>query len=151
MTLRTQLFVTTMLAMVGTAGLAAPAAAQATSEQTGHQQGAGDSMTQTGAQPDAPAQGLQDIIVTAQRQSATSQRAAIPLSVVEGGALRAAGITQVDRLNALAPALSIAPTNTGSAVFVRGVGNFTLAPSSDPAIAFNYDGVYVGRPTYTPS
>jgi iron complex outermembrane recepter protein len=30
---------------------------------------------------------------------------------------------------------------------MRGVGNFTLVANSDPAIAFNYDGVYVGRPT----
>ncbi|WP_374944599.1 TonB-dependent receptor plug domain-containing protein [Sphingomonas sp.] len=93
--------------------------------------------------------GLGDIIVTAQRQSENSQRAAVPLSVIEGGALLASGITQVDRLNSLAPALSIVPTNTGNAAFIRGVGNFTLAPNSDPAIAFNYDGVYVGRPTST--
>ena len=156
MRLRAHLFATTMLAIAGMAGFAAPATAQ-TSEQTGHSSAAGDSPTQNGpqgaatsnAQADTDSQGLRDVIVTAQRQSESSQRAAVPLSVVEGGALRAAGITQVDRLNALAPALSIAPTNTGSAVFVRGVGNFTLAPSSDPAIAFNYDGVYVGRPTAT--
>jgi iron complex outermembrane receptor protein len=93
--------------------------------------------------------GLGEIIVTAQRQSQNSQRAAVPLNVIQGAALLASGITQVDRLNSLAPALSIAPTNTGNLVFIRGVGNFTLAPNSDPAIAFNYDGIYVGRPTST--
>jgi iron complex outermembrane receptor protein len=93
--------------------------------------------------------GLGDIVVTAQRQSENSQRAAVPLNVIQGDALRSSGITQVDGLNKLAPALTIQPTNTGNLVFVRGVGNFTLAPNSDPAIAFNYDGVYVGRPTST--
>ena len=93
--------------------------------------------------------GLGDIIVTAQRQAESSQRAAVPLNVIGGAALLASGVTQVDRLNSLAPALSIASTNTGSAIFVRGVGNFTTAPNSDPAIAFNYDGVYIGRPTST--
>ena len=93
--------------------------------------------------------GLGDIVVTAQRQSENSQRAAIPLNVIQGAALLASGVTQVDRLNSLAPAVTIQPTNTGNLIFVRGVGNFTLAPNSDPAIAFNYDGVYVGRPTST--
>ena len=100
----------------------------------------------------APAKGpvrLGEIIVTAQRRSESAQRAAIPLSVVDGAALASAGITQADRLNELAPALSIEPSSTGDLIFIRGVGNFTVVATSDPAIAFNYDGVYVGRPTST--
>ena len=98
----------------------------------------------------APDQGgLGDIVVTAQRQSENSQRAAVPLNVLQGGALLASGITQSDRLQSLAPALSIEPTSTGNLIFVRGVGNFAVAPNSDPAVAFNYDGVYEGRPTST--
>ena len=54
-----------------------------------------------------------------------------------------------DRLQQLIPALTVEPTSTGNILFIRGVGNFTVVPSSDPAIAFNYDGVYVGRPTST--
>lgn len=96
-----------------------------------------------------PSEGLEEIIVTAQRQSESSQRAAVPLSVVDGAKLASAGITQVDRLNELAPALTVQPTSTGNLIFVRGVGNFTVVSTSDPAVAFNYDGVYVGRPTST--
>lgn len=113
--------------------------------------------TTTGAAPSeavsaavAPDQsGLGEIIVTAQRRQESSQRAAIPLNVLPGAALLASGVTQADRLNNLAPALSIEPTSTGNLIFIRGVGNFTVVPSSDPAVAFNYDGVYVGRPTST--
>ena len=32
-----------------------------------------------------------------------------------------------------------------TSAFIRGVGNFSAAVTSDPAVAFNYDGVYVGR------
>ena len=48
------------------------------------------------------------------------------------------------------PAL-VAANNGGAntAFFLRGVGNFTNNSYSDPAIAFNYDGVYVARPTNT--
>lgn len=92
---------------------------------------------------------LSDIVVTAQRRAENSQRAGIPLSVIDGAALASAGISQADRLNELAPALTIQPSSTGNLIFLRGVGNFTLVSTSDPAIAFNYDGVYIGRPTST--
>ncbi|HEY0747092.1 MAG TPA: TonB-dependent receptor [Steroidobacteraceae bacterium] len=92
---------------------------------------------------------LEEIIVTAQRKSESAQHAAIPLSIVDGAALTNAGVTQADRLNQLVPALSIEPSSTGNLIFIRGVGNFTLVATSDPAVAFNYDGVYVGRPTST--
>lgn len=93
--------------------------------------------------------GLADVIVTAQRRAESSQRAAVAINVISGANLAAAGVTQADRLSEQAPALTIQPTSTGNLIFVRGVGNFTLTPNSDPAIAFDYDGVYVGRPTGT--
>ncbi len=93
--------------------------------------------------------GLQDIIVTAQRRAENSQRAAVPLSVIDGAALTSAGVTQVDRLNQLAPALSIEPTSSGNLIFIRGVGNFSTTAASDSAVSFNYDGVYIGRSTST--
>lgn len=135
----------TIILLTTVACVLAPRVASAQVQATAHR--APSEGATAAAAPDQ--NGLGDIIVTAQRQSENSQKAAVPLNVIQGGALLASGITQVDRLNSLAPALSIAPTNTGSAIFVRGVGNFTLAPNSDPAIAFNYDGVYVGRPTST--
>ena len=97
----------------------------------------------------APSEGLGDIIVTAQRRAENLQRAAVAVDVVTGSDLAAAGITQAGRLGEQVPALTVQPTSTGNLIFVRGVGNFTLTPNSDPAIAFNYDGVYVGRPTGT--
>ncbi len=93
--------------------------------------------------------GLAEIVVTAQRTKETLQRAAIPVDVVQGEQLAAAGVTGVGALSQLSPSLTVQPSSTGNLVFVRGVGNFTLVPTSDPAIAFNYDGVYVGRPTST--
>jgi iron complex outermembrane receptor protein len=68
---------------------------------------------------------------------------------VQGSDLIAAGITNAGTLGKLVPALTIEPSSTGNLMFLRGVGNFTVVPVSDPAIAFNYDGVYIGRPTST--
>ena len=128
---------TTLLATTAFAALAAsPALAQTAPADAA-----------TSAEADAPQEGLGDIVVTAQRREESSQKAAVPLSVIDGEALLAAGITQVDRLNLLAPALQVQSSSTGNLIFLRGVGNFNVVATSDPAVAFNYDGVYVGRPT----
>ncbi|WP_174290872.1 TonB-dependent receptor [Sphingomonas bacterium] len=93
--------------------------------------------------------GLQDIIVTAQRRQESSQKAAIAISVVSGAGITGAGITQPERLNQLVPALTIANVGPSATSFIRGVGNFSVSVTSDPAVAFNYDGVYIGRLTAT--
>ena len=123
-------------------GPSSAATAEATDPQTTQGQTAQGQTAQDGP-------GLGDIVVTAQRREESSQRAAVAIDVVSGADLIAAGVTQADRLNEQVPALTIQPTSTGNLVFIRGVGNFTLTPNSDPATAFNYDGVYVGRPTGT--
>ena len=119
-----------------------PAAPATQETQPGASEATADSQT-------TPSEGLGDIIVTAQRRAENLQRAAVAVDVVTGSDLAAAGITQAGRLGEQVPALTVQPTSTGNLIFVRGVGNFTLTPNSDPAIAFNYDGVYVGRPTST--
>lgn len=98
------------------------------------------------SQPD----GLSDIVVTAQRRSESLQRAAVAVAVVDSNSLIKAGVTASSQLGGLVPALSAQPSGGANTVFfLRGVGNFTVNGYSDPAVAFNYDGVYMGRPTST--
>ena len=94
--------------------------------------------------------GLADIVVTAQRRSESAQRAGLAISVLSGSTVAERGVTTPSDLSQLIPAVSIQPAG-GSATtfFVRGVGNFAVNGYTDPAIAFNYDGVYVGRATAT--
>lgn len=97
-----------------------------------------------------PSGQLGEIIVTAQRRAENLQRAAVPVDVVSPEALLKNGVTTPERLGSLVPALS-APPGGGSQTnfFLRGVGNFVANPIFDSAVAFNYDGVYVGRPGST--
>jgi iron complex outermembrane receptor protein len=95
----------------------------------------------------SPVAGLGDIVVTAQRVSEKSQKAAVAISVVGGADLLKAGVSTVDQLNTLVPALTVQSAGSFNFFFLRGVGNFAAGPNTDPAVAFNYDGVYVGRPT----
>lgn len=93
--------------------------------------------------------GLDDIVITAQRKSESAQRAAIAINVVGGSDLIAAGITSAPALGRLVPSLTIENVGGSTSLFIRGVGNFSVSVTSDPAVAFNIDGVYVGRNTAT--
>jgi iron complex outermembrane receptor protein len=94
--------------------------------------------------------GLEEVIVTAQRKEETLQDAAIPISVATSDELSRAGVDTSAALNNVAPSLFVVRgSGANSSYFIRGVGNFTNNGYSDPAIAFNVDGVYVGRPTST--
>lgn len=110
---------------------------------------------QSAASPVAPdaadtTNGLQEIVVTAQRRSENLQRAAVAVAVVSGDALTNSAITSPAQLGVIVPALTVQQGGgANTTFFVRGVGNFTVNGYTDPAIAFNYDGVYVGRPTST--
>ena len=94
--------------------------------------------------------GLDVIVVTAQRKAESLQDAAIPINAATGADLTRAGVADATTLNAVAPALYVTSGGGANAgYFVRGVGNFTNNGYTSPAVAFNVDGVYVGRPSST--
>lgn len=93
---------------------------------------------------------LEEVVVTAQRRAENLQRAAIAVSVVSGDELRAAGITRPTELTAIVPSLQVtSAAGPYSLFYLRGVGNFNANAFSDSAVAFNFDGVYLGRPSST--
>ena len=104
----------------------------------------------TNASASAPVATLSDVVVTAQRRSENLQHAAVAVSAVTGETLISAGVTKPSDLSSVIPALQVAPAaGPYSLFYLRGVGNFNGNALSDPAIAFNFDGVYVGRPSST--
>jgi len=124
---------------------AAPAFAQDAASANAPQGAAVSSVT-----PESDDSGLQEIVVTAQRVSESSQRAAIAIDVINPEELTRQFVTRAEDLSRGSPALSATGGAGGTtAFFVRGVGNATVNSYSDPAIAFNYDGVYIGRPSST--
>lgn len=93
---------------------------------------------------------IEEIVVTAQRKAETLQDTAIPINAATGESLERLGIVNAEGLNKIAPALTVlSGGGANTAYFVRGVGNFTNNGYTNPAIAFNIDGVYVGRPSST--
>ncbi|WP_404478059.1 TonB-dependent receptor [Novosphingobium sp. BL-52-GroH] len=105
---------------------------------------------QADIQPPARIDGLEEIVVTAQRIAESAQRTPIAIDVIKPEELTRQGVTRAEDLSRTSPALSAANGGGANTVFfVRGVGNFTVNAYSDSAVAFNYDGVYIGRPTST--
>lgn len=95
----------------------------------------------------APASGgaLEEIVVTAQRRTDTAQRTSLSLQVLGAQQLGNAGVTQAVDLTTLVPGLQVAHAAASTQIYIRGVGNFGATSVSNPAVAFNVDGVYVGR------
>lgn len=97
--------------------------------------------------PDTETAGVQDIVITAQRRSENVQRSSLAIQVLSGDAVQKAGATQASDLGTLVPGLKVSATGSTVQLFIRGVGDITTNPLTSPAVTFNVDGVYVGRPS----
>ena len=93
---------------------------------------------------------LEEVVVTAQRRTENVQRAAVAVSVLTPGDLRDAGVTKPQELTELVPSLQVAASAAPISVYyLRGAGNFTGNALTDSAVAYNVDGVFIGRPHST--
>lgn len=93
---------------------------------------------------------LEEVVITAQRTEETAQRAPLAIAVIKPEELTRKNVTRAEDLSRLVPALvATASGGPNTSFFVRGVGNTTSNSYSDPAISFNFDGVYIGRPNAT--
>lgn len=101
---------------------------------------------QTESSPVPSNAGLIEIVVTAQRREESLQDAAIAIEAVSQEELTRQGMESAQDLAMLSPALGIsAGGGPLTSIFLRGVGNLTVNPLTDSAIAQNVDGVYLGR------
>ncbi len=120
---------------VSLVSMMAPALADAqTTEPTAAASATASSSAATGA---TATSGLQEIVVTAQQRGENQQKAAIAIDVVKGSDLVSSGVTNVESLGKLVPALTIEGTSNGNLVFIRGVGNFTFQPRAATRSAFD--------------
>ena len=89
------------------------------------------------------ADGLQDIVVTAQRRQERLQDVPIAVSALEASALSAAGVGGTTELNFSVPGLEMTRQNGSMSPFLRGIGNKSTAPGEEAAVALYIDGVYL--------
>jgi iron complex outermembrane receptor protein len=91
--------------------------------------------------------GINQIIVTAERREESVQDASLTIQVLSGEALTNAGLTSSSDLVKLTTGVEVGAGGSNTQIYVRGVGSFAFSPLAAPGVAFNVDGVYVGRPT----
>jgi iron complex outermembrane receptor protein len=90
--------------------------------------------------------GLQEIVVTAQRRSENLQRAAIAVTALSPELLTRESVTTAADLTSVVPALQASNQAGYTAFYIRGIGSVAYNAYTEPADAFNLDGVYVSRP-----
>ena len=91
-----------------------------------------------------PDTGVADIIVTAERREQSVQKAPLTIQVVGGDALARQGVTEAAGLQRLTTGVEIGQGGGNTQIFIRGVGGVSFT-HFHPGVAFNVDGVYVGR------
>jgi iron complex outermembrane receptor protein len=93
---------------------------------------------------------LEEVTVTARRQSESLQRVPVSVSAFSPEEIERLNVTSVDKLGQVMPNVAIVPivgSPTGSIAFIRGIGNSDPLSSIDPPVGQYLDGVYIGRGT----
>ena len=89
--------------------------------------------------------GVPEIVVTAQRKSEKLQNVPLAITAVSGAVLAEKNITDVTRLQDIAPGLSIGRSGSDARPNIRGINTEAIGANSDPRIAFYVDDVYQSR------
>jgi iron complex outermembrane receptor protein len=88
---------------------------------------------------------LQEIVVTAERRPESVQKSSLAIQVLSAEALQANSVSEARDLTKLSPGVLIGRGGPAAQIYIRGVGDFTSTPITNPAVAVNIDGVYVSR------
>ena len=89
---------------------------------------------------------LQEIVVTAEKKSEFASHTPVALSVFNSDTLKSAGIVSVADIQNIAPGVTMGRDNFGVNINIRGVTSTDNTSKGDQGIAFNVDGIPIGRP-----
>lgn len=87
--------------------------------------------------------GVEEIVVTAQRRSESSQKVPITVETVTQQNLQASGVLNAAALSAAVPSVVIQQTYAGATPFIRGVGSVNTGFTAEQPVATYIDGVYL--------
>jgi iron complex outermembrane receptor protein len=83
---------------------------------------------------------LDEVIVTAERREQNLQDIPISATVLSAADLEKRGVTDLNDIQQVAPAVAINVVNRSTFINIRGVGIAQSAPTSNPGVAFYIDG-----------
>jgi iron complex outermembrane recepter protein len=104
-------------------------------------------LAQTAPQADgqAPAAGIGDIVVTAERRTSTVQRSSLSIQVLSSEDVEA--VRRPADLNMLVPGIQIGSAGVNPQIYIRGVGDAARNSRAQSGVQFNLDGVALARPS----
>lgn len=88
---------------------------------------------------------LEEITITAQKRAESLQDVPLSVTAVTGDSLLNNGITDLSRLEILAPGLQFGASGTDARPAIRGARTENVSVQQDPVIGFFVDGVYRSR------
>lgn len=91
----------------------------------------------------AASDGLQTIMVTAERREQSLQDVPIAATVLDADALDSRGVQNINDLQQVAPSVAINTYNRQTFVNIRGVGVNRSAPTTSSGVAYYLDGVLI--------
>jgi len=92
-------------------------------------------------------QGIQEIVVTAERRSASTQRTAITITAISGADLQKGGIVDSRTMLDSIPGLKLTVANPNAYIGLYGLASGGGSQYSDGVMGFNYGGVPLARQT----
>jgi iron complex outermembrane receptor protein len=98
------------------------------------------------AQAQTQTDGIQEVIVTAQRQAAPESKTPVAMSVLGGEQLEKAGLDTPADIGARLPNTYLQGSYDGLRITIRGISSADNTEKGDPSAAFMVDGIYVARP-----
>jgi iron complex outermembrane receptor protein len=108
--------------------------------------GAASAQTAPAPAPEEGAQdGMQDIVVTAQRREQNLQEVPLAITAVAGETLLQRGATDISALNKFVPGFSFGQTGSDVRPAMRGVRTANNGVTGDPTIGYFIDGIYQSR------
>ncbi|MET0988463.1 MAG: TonB-dependent receptor [Steroidobacteraceae bacterium] len=98
---------------------------------------------------DADRNQLEEIVVTAQKREQNVQETPLSITAVTGDALEKIGVTTVQELNRVDPALQIGQATGTVTTFIRGIGNPVTTAGNEASVPVYIDDVYFVRASTT--
>jgi iron complex outermembrane receptor protein len=100
---------------------------------------------------DTETQGLEEVVVTAQKRAENVQQVPIAITALNAAALESRGVTNIAQISSFSPNIQIdraspfAGSSTIISAYVRGIGQNDFAFNMEPGVGLYVDGVYYAR------
>ena len=89
---------------------------------------------------------LEEVIVTAERRTQSTQDVPLAITTFSGDLISPAGITDISDIALKTPNLTVTQFNIGEPqLYLRGLGSTVDSAGADPTVSFFVDDVYIGR------